>query len=103
MSKNNSAWSSLLKNYYSNKVANKHKSETNTNYSEVLDVMYGNLGNKKIEELVEEVPSHIVVDEQAEKYVEKHIVDESEQLTYANLSPRNVSISGSIKSNPASL
>lgn len=80
MSKNNSAWSSLLKNYYSNKAANKHKSEINTNYSEVLDAMYDNLGNKKIEELVEEVPSHIVVDEEVEKYVEKHIVDEPEQL-----------------------
>lgn len=80
MSKNNSAWSSLMKNYYSNKVANKHKKETNTDYSEVLDAMYGKLGDKKAEELVEEVPSHIVVDEQVEKYVEKHIVDESEQL-----------------------
>ena len=81
MSKNNSAWSSLMKNYYSNKAANnKHKSETNTNYGEVLEAMYGKLGDKKTEELVEEVPSHIVVDEQVEKYVEKHIVDEPEQL-----------------------
>jgi hypothetical protein len=81
MSKNNSAWSSLMKNYYSNKVAtNKHKLETNTNYGEVLDAMYGKLGDKKTEELVEEVPSRIVVDEEVEKYVEKHIVDEFEQL-----------------------
>ena len=79
MSKNNT-WGTLLKSYYSNKVANKHKKETNTDYSEVLDAMYGKLGDKKTEELVEEVPSHIVIDEQVEKYVEKHIVGEPEQL-----------------------
>lgn len=79
MGKNN-AWGALLKSYYSNKAANKHKKETNTNYGEVLDAMYGNLGDKKAEEPVEEVPSHIVIDEQIEKYVEEHIVDEPEQI-----------------------
>ena len=79
MSKNN-AWGALLKSYYSNKAANKHKNETNTNYGEVLDAMYGSLGDKKAEELVEEVPSHIVIDEEVEKYVEEHIVDEPEQI-----------------------
>lgn len=79
MSKNN-AWGTLLKSYYSNKAANKHKKETNTDYSEVLDAMYDNLGGKKTEEFVEEVPSHIVIDEQVEKYVEEHIVGEPEQL-----------------------
>mgnify|MGYP003571241910 CR=1 FL=1 len=79
MSKNN-AWGALLKSYYSNKASNKHKKETNTNYGEVLDAMYDSLGGKKVEEPVEEVPSHIVIDEETEKYVEEHIVDESEQL-----------------------
>lgn len=79
MGKNN-AWGALLKSYYSNKAANKHKNETNTNYGEVLDAMYGSLGDKKAEEPVEEVPSHIVIDEQVEKYVEEHVVDEPEQI-----------------------
>lgn len=80
MSKNNSAWSSLIKSYYNNKVDNSHKNGTNTNYGEVLDAMYGNLGNTAVEELSEEVPSHIVIDEEAEKYVEEHIIDEPEQF-----------------------
>ena len=78
MSKNN-AWGALLKNYYSNKAANKHKKE-NVEYGDVLDAMYGNFGDKKVEEPVEEGPSHIVFDEETEKYVEEHIVDEPEQI-----------------------
>lgn len=80
MNENNGVWSSLMKSYYSNKVANKHKKEINTDYSEVLDAMYDNLGDKKSKESVEEVPSHIVIDEEVEKYIEDHIADEPEQL-----------------------
>ena len=80
MSKNNSAWASLMKSYYSNKVTSKHNTEVNTDYGEVLDKMYGNLGSQITEEPVEEVPSHIVIDEETEKYVEEHIVDEPEQI-----------------------
>ena len=80
MSENNSAWASLMKSYYSNKVTSKHNTEVNTDYGEVLDKMYGNLGSQIIEESAEEVPSHIVVDEETEKYVEEHIVDEPEQI-----------------------
>lgn len=80
MSKNNNAWSSLMKSYYSNKVTSKHNTEVNTDYGEVLDKMYGNLGSQITEESVEEVPSHIVIDEETEKYVEEHIVDEPEQI-----------------------
>ena len=80
MSKNNSAWASLMKSYYSNKVTSKHNTEINTDYGDVLDKMYGNLGNQITEETVDEVPSHIVVDEEMEKYVEEHIVDEPEQI-----------------------
>ena len=80
MSENNSAWASLMKSYYSNKVASKHDTEVNTDYGDVLDKMYGNLGNQITEEPAEEVPSHIVIDEETEKYVEEHIVDEPEQI-----------------------
>ena len=80
MSKNNSAWASLMKSYYSNKVTSKHNTEVNTDYGDVLDKMYGNLGSQITEESVEEVPSHIVIDEETEKYVEEHIVDEPEQI-----------------------
>lgn len=80
MSKNNNAWSSLMKSYYSNKVASKHNTEVNTDYGEVLDKMYGNLDNQITEEPVEDVLSHIVIDEETEKYVEEHIVDEPEQI-----------------------
>ena len=80
MSENNNAWASLMKSYYSNKVTSKHNTEINTDYGEVLDKMYGNLGSQIIEESVEEVQSHIVVDEEMEKYVEEHIVDEPEQI-----------------------
>ena len=80
MSKNNSAWASLMKSYYSNKVTSKHNTKVNTDYGEVLDKMYGNLDNQITEEPVEEVPSHIVIDEETEKYVEEHIVDEPEQI-----------------------
>lgn len=80
MSKNNNAWSSLMKSYYSNKVTSKHNTEVNTDYAEVLDKMYGNLGSQITEESVEEAPSHIVIDEETEKYVEEHIVDEPEQI-----------------------
>ena len=80
MSKNNSAWASLMKSYYSNKVTSKHNTEINTDYGDVLDKMYGNLGNQITEETVDEVPSHIVIDEEMEKYVEEHIVDEPEQI-----------------------
>ena len=80
MSKNNSAWASLMKSYYSNKVTSKHNTEVNSDYGEVLDKMYGNLGNQITEETVDEVPSHIVIDEENEKYVEEHIVDEPEQI-----------------------
>ncbi len=79
MSKNNSAWGALLKSYYSNKAANKHKNE-NVEYGDVLDAMYDNLGSKTVEEPIEEVPSHIIIDEETEKYVEEHIVDEPEQI-----------------------
>ena len=78
MSKNN-AWGSLLKSYYSNKAANKHKNE-NAEYCDVLDAMYDSLGDKKAEEPVELGPAHIVFDDEVEKYVEEHIVDESEQI-----------------------
>lgn len=80
MSENNSAWASLMKSYYSNKVTSKHNTEVNTDYGDVLDKMYGNLGSQITEESVEEVPSHIVIDEETEKYVEEHIVDEPEQI-----------------------
>ncbi len=80
MSKNNSAWASLMKSYYSNKVTSNQNSEVNTDYGEVLDKMYGNLGSQITEESVEEVPSHIVIDEETEKYVEEHIVNELEQI-----------------------
>ena len=80
MSENNGAWASLMKSYYSNKVTAKHNTEVNTDYGDVLDKMYGNLGSQIIEESAEEVPSHIVVDEETEKYVEEHIVDEPEQI-----------------------
>ena len=80
MSKNNNAWASLMKSYYSNKVTSKHNTEVNTDYGDVLDKMYGNLGNQITEETVDEVPSHIVVDEEMEKYVEEHIVDDPEQI-----------------------
>ena len=80
MSENNSAWASLMKSYYSNKVTSKHNTEVNTDYGDVLDKMYGNLGNQITEEPAEEVPSHIVIDEETEKYVEEHIVDEPEQI-----------------------
>lgn len=79
MSKNNSAWGALLKSYYSNKAANKHKKE-NVEYGDVLDAMYGSLGDKKAEEPVELGRAHIIVDEEAEKYVEAHIADEPEQI-----------------------
>ena len=78
MSKNNSAWASLMKSYYSNKATNKHKTE-NVEYGDVLDAMYDKLGSKAVEEPVEEVPSHVVIDEEEEKYVEEHIIDEPEQ------------------------
>ena len=80
MSENNNAWASLMTSYYSNKVAGKHNSEGNTDYGDVLDKMYGNLGNQITEETVDEVPSHIVIDAENEKYVEEHIVDEPEQI-----------------------
>lgn len=80
MSENNSAWASLMKSYYSNKVTSKHNTEVNIDYGDVLDKMYGNLGNQILDEPVEEVPSHIVIDEETEKYVEEHIVDEPEQI-----------------------
>ena len=80
MSENNSAWASLMKSYYSNKVTSKHNTEVNTDYGDVLDKMYGNLGSQITEEPAEEIPSHIVVDEETEKYVEDHIVDEPEQI-----------------------
>lgn len=80
MSENNSAWSSLMKSYYSNKVTSKHNTEVNTDYGDVLDKMYGNLGNQITEEPAEEIPSHIVIDEEMEKYVEEHIIDEPEQI-----------------------
>ena len=80
MSENNGAWASLMKSYYSNKVTSKHNTEVNTDYGDVLDKMYGNLGNQITEETVDEVPSHIVVDGEMEKYVEEHIVDEPEQI-----------------------
>ena len=78
MSKNN-AWGSLLKSYYSNKAANNHKNE-NVEYHDVIDAMYDMLGDKNMEEPAEEVPSHIVFDDEVEKYVEEHIVDEPEQI-----------------------
>ncbi len=78
MSKNN-AWGSLLKSYYSNKAANNHKNE-NVEYSDVIDAMYDSLGDKNTEEPADEVPSHIVFDDEEEKYVEEHIVDEPEQI-----------------------
>ena len=80
MSENNGAWASLMKSYYSNKVTGKHNTEVNTDYGDVLDKMYGNLGNQITEETTEESPSHIVIDEETEKYVEEHIVDEPEQI-----------------------
>lgn len=80
MSENNSAWASLMSSYYSNKVTSKHNTEDNMDYADVLDKMYGNLGNQITEEPVEEVPSHIVIDEETEKYIEEHIVDEPEQI-----------------------
>lgn len=80
MSENNSAWASLMKSYYSNKVTSKHNTEDNMDYADVLDIMYGNLSNQMTEEPAEEIPSHIVVDEEMEKYVEEHIVDEPEQI-----------------------
>ena len=80
MSENNGAWASLMKSYYSNKVTSKHNTEVNTDYGDVLDKMYGNLGNQITEETTEESPSHIVIDEETEKYVEEHIVDEPEQI-----------------------
>lgn len=80
MSENNSAWASLMKSYYSNKVTSKHNTEDNMDYADVLDIMYGNLSNQMTEEPAEEIPSHIVVDEETEKYVEEHIVDEPEQI-----------------------
>ena len=80
MSENNSAWASLMKSYYSNKVTSKHNNEVKTDYGDVLDKMYGNLGNQIPEEPVEEIPSHIVIDEETEKYVEEHIIDDPEQI-----------------------
>ena len=80
MSENNGAWASLMKSYYSNKVTSKHNTEVNTDYGDVLDKMYGNIGNQITEETTEESPSHIVIDEETEKYVEEHIVDEPEQI-----------------------
>lgn len=91
MSKNN-AWGSLLKSYYNNKVGNSHKNGANTNYGEVLDAMYGNLDNAAVEEPAEEVPSHIVIDGEAEQYIEEHIVDEIEQFIETEVDAYEASI-----------
>lgn len=73
MSKSKYNWGSLLKSYYSNKV-----SKPTVEYDEVLNKMY----DEKADNLDEETnnPSHIVIDEQDERYIEEHIVDEPEQL-----------------------
>ena len=73
MSKSKYNWGSLLKSYYSNKVT-----KPTIEYDEVLNKMYGEKGGNLDEDTNN--PSHIVIDEQAERYVEEHIVDEPEQI-----------------------
>ena len=73
MSKSKYNWGTLLKNYYANKV-----SKPTVEYDEVLNKMYGEKSENHDEETYN--PSHIVIDEQAEKYVEEHIIDDQEQL-----------------------
>ena len=61
-------------------IADNTKKGENTSkpYTSYEDAYFGHKEEKNVEE--PEVPSHIIIDEEVEKYVEEHIVDEPEQL-----------------------
>lgn len=58
--------------------AKKSESTSKPHYTSYEDAYFGHKEEKSVEE--PEDPSHIIIDEEAEKYVEEHIVDEPEQI-----------------------
>lgn len=73
-----SEWNDFLKSYFnSNKTENEKKPRANN--MQQFEELYYNSG-KETEETNSEIPSHIVIDEDVEKYVEEHIIDEPEQI-----------------------
>ena len=58
--------------------AKKGESTSKPYYTSYEDIYFGHKEEKKVEE--PDVPSHVVIDEEAEKYVEEHIIDEPEQI-----------------------
>ena len=74
-----SGWNDFLKSYFNSDKKTENKKTTQTNSMQQFEELYYNSGKKK-EEKKTEAPSHIVIDEQVEKYVEEHIVDEPEQI-----------------------
>ena len=73
-----SEWNDFLKSYFN---SNKTENEKNprANNMQQFEELYYNSG-KETEETNSEIPSHIVIDEDVEKYVEEHIIDEPEQI-----------------------
>lgn len=73
-----SSWNDFFNSY-----ANSGKKKENKENSQASDMKQfedAYFGSKKKTELEPETPSHIVIDEEAEKYVEEHIVNEPEQI-----------------------
>ena len=67
-------------------IADSAKKDENTSkphYTSYEDAYFGHKEEKSVEE--PEVPSHIVIDEETEKYVEEHVVDEFDQFIETEL------------------
>ena len=67
-------------NDFFNSYANSDKKKENPKASDMKQYEDAYYGSKKKTELESETPSHIVIDEQVEKFVEEHIIDEPEQI-----------------------
>lgn len=74
-----SGWNDFLKSYFNSDKKTENEKNPRANNMQQFEELYYNSGKKKEEEKPE-TPSHVVIDEQVEKYVEEHIVEEPEQL-----------------------
>ena len=74
-----SGWNDFLKSYFNSSKKAENKKNPRANNMQQYEELYYNSGKKKEDEK-SEMPSHVIIDEQVEKYVEEHIIDEPEQL-----------------------
>lgn len=78
-----SGWNDFLKSYFNSDKKTENEKNPRANNMQQFEELYYNSGKKKEKE--PETPSHVVIDEQAEKYTEEHIVDEFDQFIETEL------------------